>query len=75
MSRYGEKKLTITGDEKNRRKLMKILNKAKATYTRVRTIKDEEGANTGFDIECYVSNHKIWKILEKLDPLGDLTIE
>lgn len=74
MTRFGDVKLTITGEAVNRKKLMKLLDKVKARYTSVNTIRDEDGSERGFSVEAFVSNHKIWKIRHKLDTLGDFTI-
>ena len=73
-TRYGDLKVTVTGDKTNERSLMKTLEKAKARFTRIRTIPVEEGSDK-FDVECYVANKKFWKIYPKLSKFGDLTID
>ena len=73
MKMFG-RKMTLTGDQKNRKKLMKILDKFKADCTSVRTIRDEENGNDRFEIECYVKDKKVGKVCHKIDGLVDYTI-
>ena len=72
MKMFG-RKMTLTGDQKNRKKLMKILDKFKADCTSVRTIKVED-SDDRFEIVCYVKDKKVGKICHKIDGLVDYTI-
>lgn len=66
----------VVGDNKNRKKLMKILEKAKVRFTHIGTINESKEDETKelFDIEFYVAEKKFWKIYRKLDLMGDMTI-
>lgn len=73
MKMFG-RKMTMTGDQRNRKRLMKILDKFKADCTSVKTIKDSENGNVRFEIICYVKEKKVGKICHKIDGLVDYTI-
>lgn len=64
----------VTGSDQKRKKLMKILEKAKVRFTRIRTITDDDG-NEFYDVQFHVKEKKFWHIYRKLELLGDLTIE
>ena len=74
MGRFGEVKVTMKGDKAAADAVLRIFDKVKARYTRIGSCKDEDG-NDLYDIECFVSNRKIWKIHKKLKELGDVVID
>ena len=73
MKMFG-RKMTMTGDQRNRKRLMKILDKFKADCTSVKTIKGDEDSEDRFEIVCYVKEKKIGKVCHKIDGLVDYTI-
>lgn len=73
MKMFG-RKLTLTGDQRNRKKLMKILDKFHTDVQSVRTIKGEEDSDERFEIVCYVKEKKIGKVCHKIDGLVDYSI-
>ena len=64
----------IVGDIGKKKKLMKILDKAKVRFTHISTEPDEDG-NEFYHVEFTMNERKFWKIRKKIDLLGNLTID
>lgn len=68
-----EVNVQITGEMRNKKRLLKILEHAKVRFEHIWKFKNEEETEC-YDISFKIDDKKFGRLYRKMDKLGDLTI-